>query len=167
MAHRRSNSNKIRNLRWSRNQNTFLALAAGTSAQTLVTAGSDTETLMRLHVELVAWVDGTQTPSVLTQVAVGAIVMPEGQGTTVVSSPITDDNAPWLFYDRFALGYEEYVTDVIDAPGLTSYRKSIDVKSMRILRPDREVQLVIESTTIASAVSVNVSMSFSGLFGQH
>ncbi len=90
--------------------------------------------------------------------------MPEGQSTTVVSSPITDDSAPWLWYTRFTLGYEEMVTDVVDVPGLSSYREVIDAKAMRVLRPDREVQLVFEQASVLSANNVNVVANFRGLF---
>ncbi len=168
MAHRRSNSSpKIRNLRWGRSVSRFNAQSAGTAALVFITAADTQDTIMRMHLEICAWIDAVQTPSKLIDVAVGAIVMPEGQGTTVVSSPITDDTAPWIFYERFVLGYEEYVTDVIDSPGLTTFRKTIDVKSMRILRPDREVQLVFEQATIVTAAACNLTVSASVLLGQH
>ncbi len=163
----RSEAPKIRNLRWSRNTFTFANFGAGTAALTFITAGQETDTLMRLRGELLCFLDGTSAPGKLVQIAIGAIVMPEGQGTTVVSSPSTDDTAPWLFYEQFTLGYEEAVTDVISYPGIGIYRKTIDVKAMRILRPDREVQLVVENTTLLSAAAVNLVFGVSGLFGQH
>ena len=122
---------------------------------------------MRIRGELVSWIDGASAPGKAVQIAVGALVMPEGQGTTVVSSPITDDNAPWLFYERFVLGTEEMVTDVVDIPGLTIFRKTIDVKAMRILRADQEMQIVMENATILASSSVNLSFQASALFGQH
>ncbi len=168
MSHRRSSSQpKTRTFHWSRATQSFLAQGAGSVGGTIITAGANAETIMRMHIELTCWIDAVQTPSKLVEVAVGALVMPEGQGATIVSEPVVDDSAPWFFYERFALGYEEYVTDVIDSPGLTTFRKTIDVKSMRILRPEREVQLVLTNTTILSAAAINFSMSTSVLFGQH
>ena len=63
------------------------------------------------------------------------------------------------------LGYEEYVVDVIDAPGLTVYRSPIDSKAMRIVR-NQEVQLVVHNTTLIGAASVNVSVHGRFLTGQ-
>ncbi len=169
MATRRSSRSqpRIRNLRWDGALHSFAAFGAGTSAQVMVTAGSDTETLMRIRGELICYKDAASTPGLSAQIAIGAIVMPEGQSTTVVSSPITDDTAPWLFYETFVIGYEEMVTDVVDVPGLSSFRKTVDVKAQRILRPDREVQLVVENVTITGATTVNLMFAFRALLGQH
>ena len=172
MAPRRSNRGgrilpKIQNLRWSGGSNVFSALSAGSVAATMISGAATTDTIMRMRGELMAYVDTTQAPGGHVRIAVGAIVMPEGQGTTVVSSPITDDLAPWWFYETFALGYEEMVTDVIDVPGITSFRKTIDVKGMRILRPDQEMQIVVENLTIVSALSINVSIVDRILIGEH
>ena len=81
-------------------------------------------------------------------------------------SPIADATAPWFYYSTFALGYEEMVTDVVDVPGITSYRETIDVKAMRRLRPQEEVQCVFENTTIDGAAAVNVSVFGRFLMGQ-
>jgi len=160
-------SPKIRNLRWGGNSHVFAALAAGDSAQVMITAADTNDTIMRIRGELLCYVDGFLTPGRLAKIGIGAIVMPEGQGTTVVSGPLADDSAPWLFYESFLVGYEEYVTDVVDNPGLTIFRKTIDVKAMRILRPDRELQIVAENATIGTAVAVNLSLTFRALIGQH
>jgi len=163
----RNRKSPIDQVRWDGGNFFFGALTAGTSALVFTTAGSDTETLMRIRGELTIWVNGVQAPAQAAHIAVGLIVMPEGQSTTVVSSPITDDNAPWLMYEQFILGYEEYVVDVVDAPVLTAVRKTIDVKAQRILRPDREVQLVVENVTVSGAVGVNINFAARALFGQH
>ena len=93
--------------------------------------------------------------------------MQAGSGTTVIQSPLTDPDAPWLFYERFHLGYEEMVIDVVDVPGITSFRKTIDSKAMRILREGREVQLVIENLTVNGAASIDCSFGFRMLLGTH
>ncbi len=170
MAHRRSRGpfkDKIQETRWSGALQNFSAQAAGTSALLMITAGSFTTTLLRLRGEINCYVDGASAPGKLCEIGIGALVVQEGSGTTVIQAPLTDPEAPWLFYERFVLGYEEMVTDVIDVPGLSIFRKTIDTKSMRILRPGREVQLVIENVTIQAATSVNLQISSRGLFGTH
>ncbi len=158
---------RIQNLRWAGANHSFFSLAAGSAAQLFITAANVSDTLMRMRGNLVCWIDGLEEPAPAVDVAVGAIVMPEGQGTTVVSSPITDSEAPWLWYDRFTLGYEEMVSNVVDIPGISSYRSVVNSKAMRILRPDREVQLVVEQATITTAASINLSVNFRVLLGQH
>jgi hypothetical protein len=93
----------------------------------------------------------------MVRVGVGALVVQAGSGSTVIQSPLSDPDAPWLFYEVMTVGYEEMVTDVIDVPGLTSVRKTIDNKAMRVLRPGREVQLVFENQTLHTATNVNIS----------
>jgi len=134
---------------------------------TYLTAAVETETLMRQRGNLSCFLDTTQSPGILIDVAIGTIVMPEGQSTTVVSSPITDENAPWIFYSRFTVGYEEMVTDVVDVPQMTSYRENVDTKAMRILKPDQEIQLVIEQATLGGAGEVNLTLSDRILIGEH
>ena len=122
---------------------------------------------MRLRGELIAYVDGAQAPGGLVTVGIGALVVQAGSSTTVIQSPISHPAAPWFFYERFSLGYEEMVTDVIDVPGITVFRKTIDVKAMRILRPGREVQLVFEQGSLLTALSVNLEFGFRMLLGTH
>ncbi len=55
------------------------------------------------------------------------------------------------------IGYEEMVTDVVDVLGLTSQRLVIDSKAMRIVR-NSEIQMVVENTTIGSALAVNLNV---------
>ncbi len=136
----------------------FSALSAGTSAQVAIGSQTTEETLLRVRGSLMAYVDAAQAPGGQALIGVGLIVMPEGTATTVTSSPISDGNAPWLWLSTFTLGYEEMVTDVIDIPGLTSYRETIDSKAMRILRPDREIQIVAENVTGLTALSVNIAV---------
>jgi len=163
MANRRGK--KIDFTRWTDFSVSASALAAGSVASNAGSAGTGTETLMRTRGQLCAWIDGLEAPATSIVVSVGLIVMPEGQGSTVVSEPFADGNAPWFYFTRFTLGYEEYVTDAIAAPGLSVYRETLDVKAMRILRADREVQFVVTNTTLISAASVNVSLTGRFLIG--
>jgi len=120
---------------------------------------------MRARGNLLAFADTTQAPGGLIDVAVGMVLVPEGTGTTVLWSPITDAIAPWFFYSRFHLGYEEMVTDVVDVPIATGYREAIDSKAMRKIRPDLEIQFVVEQATIATAMAVNVRVAGRFLLG--
>ncbi len=159
---------KIRNLRWTGAVNTFLALSAGSSAQAYIGSATDTETLLRQRGQLLCYLDAAQAGSgAMVDVAIGTIVMPEGQGTTVVSSPITDENAPWLYYERFVVGYDEYVTDVVTNIGGPVFRATIDTKAMRILKPDQEVQLVVEQASLNAASPINIVLTDRVLIGEH
>ncbi len=166
MAHRRSRVKKIEAVRWTRNHFFFGAQAAGSVALNFITSADAIDTVLRIRGEVTSWIDGNDAPPVGVDCALGLLVMPEGQGTTVLSSPITDENAPWLLYERWTLAYEEIVTDVIAAQGVLSFRKTIDNKAMRILRPDREVQIVFEQATVSGAGSVNCGFAASVLLGQ-
>jgi len=143
---------------WTGFQGSSLAQNAGSVGVTLNPAQHDPETLLRSRGNLLTFMDTTQTPAGLIDVGVGMILVPEGTGTTVLWSPITDDDAPWFWYDRFVVGYEEMVTDVVDVPGITSYRSVIDSKAMRIVR-NQEVQLVVEQATLGTAEAINTTVS--------
>ncbi len=164
MARRRSGK-KIDNLRWVGVFAGFLGQAAGASGLTALSATTMPDTIMRTRGTLTAWIDVLQAPAVAARVSIGLVKVPEGTGTTVLWSPFADTNAPWFWFTLFVLGYEEYVTDVVDCPGITSYREIIDSKVMRRVRPDEEVQLVIENTTFAGAVGVNVQFAGRVLLG--
>ena len=164
MARRRSG--RRTDLRWTLASSNFLAVASGTAGVTALSSATFSETLLRTRGEMMCWVDGLEAPATLARVGVGLIVMPEGQGTTVISSPISDGDAPWLYHRQFTIGYEEYVTDVIQAVHLSSFREVVDVKAMRILRPDQEIQCVVEQTTIAGAVTLNLILQLRFLLGR-
>jgi len=134
----------------------FLALSAGVIGTVLFSVTESPYTIMRSRGSLTAWIDGAQSGGQAIRVAVGMILVPEGSGSTVQYNPIADANAGWFFYSTFTLGYEEMVTDVIDVPGLSSYREVIDVKAMRRVGPQQEIQMVVENGTIGSAASLNL-----------
>jgi len=143
---------------WTRANFAFGALSAGSAAATLISAGTATRnTIMRTRGNLLAYVDGPQGPGGQVSVGIGFIMMPEGQGTTVVTSPLTDSSAPWFWVEYFHLAYEEMVTDVIDIPLAAIFRQVIDSKAMRVFRPEREIQVVVEQATSLGAMSINVS----------
>ncbi len=161
MARARSSSGRSADVRWTLAAPAALALSAGQIGVNVISATSSLrETLLRIRGEFMAWADGTQAPGASANITAGMIVVPEGTGTTVTVSPLSDSQAPWLWYEAMTLGYEEYVTDVVDCPILTAKRVLVDNKAMRILRPKTEVQLVVENTTLGAALTVNVA----GLF---
>ncbi len=162
----RGHEKSIDVVRWAGAHHQFNAQGAGTIAQLMVSDGL-TEILLRIRGEIVCFMDGASAPAKLVRLGIGALVVQAGSGTTVIQSPLSDGDAPWLFYETFDIGYEEMVTDVIDVPGITSFRKTIDSKAMRILRPGREVQLVVENITLGSAASVNLGFGFRMLLGSH
>jgi len=155
MPHARGQK-KIDTVHWTPFIGASLALGAGSAGQTLLAAQHLPETLMRTRGNLLCYADATQVPGALTDVAIGFILVPEGTGSTVLWSPITDGDAPWFYYDRFAIGYEEGVTDVIALQGVPVYRATIDSKAMRKVR-NREIQMVVEQVTTGTALSINVT----------
>ena len=122
---------------------------------------------MRTRGEMLAYLPGAAGPSIWVDVAVGFALVPEGTGTTVLWFPITDANAPWLYYERFSLAHDEKVTDVIGIPDATSFRKTIDVKAMRIVRGDMELQAVFEQATLGTAGAVDLTAAGRFLMGAH
>ena len=166
MARNSRSGRKIDFTRWEGIQESALALSAGTLAVTLIAAASDPQTILRTRLEVLGYMDGLLGPGALVAIGMGLIIMPQGQGAIVVSSPLSDPNAPWFWYTAFTIGHEELVTDVIDNSGLSVYRGTVDSKAMRIQRSDREVQLVFELVTIGNAGAVNLSVTGRMLIGK-
>ena len=164
MARRRSGK-KIDYVHWTYGSFQTGGLSAGTLAKNFFAAQHDPETLLRFRGSLLGYLDGVQSPGAWISVGVGLILVPEGTGTTVLWSPITDGDAPWIWVDYFELAYEEYVVDVISAQGASSYRSIIDNKAMRIAR-NQEVQCVVENATIGNTADLNLSMSGRFLAGR-
>jgi len=162
---RTRHAKKVRYTRWEGLQQTFAGRAAGTAGANIISAASDPQTLLRTRGELVCSLDGTQAPGALIAVGVGLILVPEGTGTSVLWSPISDPNAPWFYYSQFVLGYEEMVTDVVDTAGFPLVRLTIDSKAMRIQRSDVEIQMVVENVTLGSAAEVTLAVTGRMLFG--
>jgi len=161
---RGGHAKKIDSVHWTYGSWSAAALTAGIQAATLFPAQHLPETLLRLRGEWLAWLDGTSVPGLGVAVSVGIIQVPEGTGATVLWSPITDGDAPWIWWDTFHLGYEEMVTDVVDVPGITSGRRIIDSKAMRKLR-NTELQVVTENATFLSASGINAFGSVRALTG--
>ncbi len=164
MADRGRHAKKIQSTHWTYSSFASGAQTAGTFGATLYSAQHLPETLLRLRGEWLAYMDGTSGPGDLVAIGIGFIQVPEGSGATVTWSPITDGDAPWIWVDYALLGYEEMVTDVVDVPGITSVRRVIDNKAMRILR-NTEIQCVVENATVQGASAVNVALNVRSLTG--
>ena len=144
---------------WQFSSGSFSALAAGNTALQFSAVGALSTTLLRIRGEITGYVDAAQAPGGLIQVNYGIILVEDGAGTGSRWTPVDDATAPWLLYGTAILGYEEMVTDVIDVPGITSFRHVIDNKAMRVIRPDQELQFVVENTTVFTAMPLNMAYS--------
>ena len=164
-SHVRTVSRKIDHTSWDLFSLTFSALSAGSSALTCISAGTVPVTLMRARGEVLGSMDGTSGPGDLVLVTWGVHRVPEGTGATVLTEPFGDPNADWWLYGQGVLGYEEMVTDVVDVPGITSFRTIVDNKGMRKIPPDAEFQLVVTNTTLIVTSAVNVAVNVRFLLG--
>ncbi len=157
---------KINTLRWVGIQGATLAQAAGSIAvAAVVAAGTPPETIMRTRGWFSAWLNNAQAPGQSVIISAGLILVPEGQGSTVIWDPFNDFNAPWFWFEEFTLGYEEGVTDVTDI-GISKRFVEVDSKAMRRASGDEEVQLVVTNTTLGSASQVDTSLTGRMLLGR-
>ncbi len=139
--------------------------AGGTAATQAVDSTANTETLLRTRGNLTCWLDGSLSAAISVRVAVGLLLVPGGSATTVLSSPITDADASWLWYTTFTLGFEVYIAGAFNAR-VTEHMEVIDSKAMRIIRPDVEIQLVAETVAVIGAgAPVNIAFDGRMLFG--
>ena len=158
---------KIDNLRWLGSiVAPFAAMGSGSQAFTVANAGVPRETIMRTRGQVIVAIDGTSAPGTMALISMGLVLVPEGQGTTVVWEPFNDAEAPWFWHYETFLGYEEMVTDVIDVPGITSDRVIVDSKAMRKANVDEEIQFVITNTVvIGGGEIINAAATFRFLLG--
>ena len=153
---RRRGAKKIDTVHWTYGSFSFNAQGAGSPAVNVLSAQHLPETILRIRGSFSGYVDGASAPGKLVGCGLGLILVPEGSGTTGTWTPITDGDAPWLWVSYFELGYEEMVTDVVDVPGISSYREVIDSKAMRHVR-NQELQCVLEVATILTVTNVNIN----------
>ena len=161
----RAFTKKIDHTLWELSTAFFAGLTAGASAAQFSTVGTTPTTLLRIRGEVMGFLDVAGDPPFGVQISYGIHLVPEGTGTTVLADPFADANASWLLYGTAFIGYEEMVTDVVDIPGITSFRHVIDNKAMRKIPPDTEMQFVVVNTTVGGAKGVNVSYQLRWLQG--
>ena len=155
---------KIEVVHWTYGSFVFAAQAAGTAAVSVLSAQHLPETLLRIRGEWALSMVGVQAPQRGLALSIGLILVPEGTGTTVLWSPITDGDAPWMWWDTMHLLYNETVVDVIGSQATLSGRRVIDSKAMRKDR-NQELQCVIENASIIGGASVDVVGSVRVLAG--
>ena len=155
MANRGRHAKRIDTVHWTLIQESALALSAGSVAANALPAQHLPETLLRIRGEWTAGFAAGGASSRGVTVTAGLIQVPEGTGTTVLWSPNTDGDAPWIWWDVFNLVYKEMVTDVIDLPNTASARRVMDSKAMRKIR-NTELQFVVENATINSLAAATI-----------
>ncbi len=113
----------------------FTSVATGASAAiNVLSAQHLPETLLRIRGEWIALLTSGLVDARGAAPTAGLILVPEGTGTTVLWSPITDGDAPWIWWDVMHLAYAEYVVDAVQASQASSGRRVIDSKAMRKVR---------------------------------
>ena len=147
-ARRSGFAKKIEVVHWTYGSFEFVAQAAGAAAVNVFPAQHLPETLLRMRGEWIAALGGAAVNGVAVAVSIGLIQVPEGTGTTVLWSPITDGDAPWIWWDTIHIVYTEQVTDVTFSSQTSSGRRTIDSKAMRKIR-NTEIQCVVEQATIS------------------
>ena len=155
---------KIETVHWTLGTVSMNSQGAGSQAVNVLSAQHLPETLMRIRGQYDVFKNAVGVPGEHVSVTVGLIAVPEGTGSTVLWSPQTDGDAPWIWWYSTVIAYEEMVIDVVDVPGITSARATIDNKAMRRLR-NQEIQFVAENITLGSVMSVNHTLSARFLSG--
>ena len=156
MAHGRGRHQKtIDTVHWTYGSFSAFSAGAGSIGVQVFPAQHLPETLLRMRGEWTCNPSSAAVPDTSASVAVGIIQVPEGTGTTVLWSPITDGDAPWIWWDTMQIVYTEMVTDVIAPQAAVAGRRVIDSKAMRKLR-NTELQFVVENATLQAALSVDV-----------
>ncbi len=167
MAHRRSGfAKKIDTVHWTLIQEAAINQAAGIVAFNASPAQHLPETLLRIRGEWAVDLGGAAADNVGVVVTAGLILVPEGTGTTVLWSPNTDGDAPWIWWDAMHLLYDEMVTDGNFSSQTASGRRVIDSKAMRKVR-NTELQYVVENVTLSglSTGPINAAMTARVLSG--
>ena len=90
----------------------------------------------------------------------GVGFIPIQSGATGTSLPLTDGDAPWIWHHVFTMG----AVLATAFGGSEHFRAEIDSKAMRIIRPDQDVLVVIESADIVGAPVINVGVDVRVLF---
>jgi len=149
MADRQRHAKKIDTVHWTLGGFVSIALASGgVAAVTAFPAQHLPETLLRTRGEWIANLSASIGSGVGAEVAVGMIQVPEGTGTTVLWDPLTDGDAPWIWWDVLNLIYKEMVTDAVWSSNTSDGRRVIDSKAMRKLR-NTELQIVVANSALA------------------
>ncbi len=168
MARRRARGRErvIGTTRWQATAVSGGVLSAGSVAVGAVLgAGAPSETILRTRGTGLLTAASSLAPGTSALISMGLVLVPEGQGTTVIWDPFNDDNAPWMWWQEITLAYEEPVANVIDLPVASAARFEIDSKAMRKANEDEELQFVATNTTFAGAMAIRITANFRFLLG--
>ena len=159
----------IDSVRWLAMTAQVAARSAGSTGVTVLSTtqlGTVGQTILRSRGVLTAWIDTTSITGLAATISCGMHLVPDGTGTTVTVNPFDDPASDWFWYSAFTLGYEEMVTDVVDVPGITSYREIVDSKAMRRRKGNEEIQFVVNNTSFLGVLAINIALDGRILVGQ-
>ena len=149
---------KIEVVHWTLIQESIVGIAAaGVSGRAASAAQHLPETILRIRGEWACSYGTNLADGIGSSITAGLILVPEGTGTTVLWSPNTDGDAPWIWWDVLNLIYREFVTDVNWSSNCSDGRRVIDSKAMRKVR-NQELQLVVENQTATGLTGGSVDM---------
>jgi len=157
-ARRSGFAKKIETVHWTTGGFSTTALGAGATAQLIATAQHLPETLLRTRGSWAARLASGLGDGIGVILECGIIQVPEGTGTTVLWSPGTDGDAPWIWWDTMILMYGEYVVDAVWPSNVSDGQRIIDSKAMRRLR-NTEIQFVAENSTISGFTGSSVAIA--------
>ncbi len=157
-ARRSGFAKKIEVVHWTYGSFQFIGQAAAIAAVNVLSAQHLPETLLRMRGEWAACFEGALPSAIGVAATIGIIQVPEGTGTTALWSPITDGDAPWIWWDSLHLLYTEQVVDTNYSSQTSSGRRIIDSKAMRKVR-NSEIQCVLETATISGLTGGNVNVA--------
>ncbi len=121
---------------------------------------SDTaETLMRVRGDVIHALDSAgQTIGDVLVVAWGLIRSASGSSDVGVS-PLTEGGAPWLAFGTATLINSGGTLDQLGAAGGSMVRWDVDSKSMRKLRENESIYLIVETISIVGAPASDFAFS--------
>ena len=147
-------------LKWDDFAFSALALSAGDTSAVVISPVTESQTIVRTRGELLCWMDGAPTPPRLIRVGIGLLVQQAGATATV--SPLTDGDAPFFWYDVVTLMSDNTAAGGAPQQPMASSRAVVDGKAMRVLRPDQDIFVVIETADVVGASASDIG--FDGRF---
>ena len=150
----RAPAGKRRLYDWEGGTSSSLALAsvAGTQA-TLFTADA-AETIVRVRGQILVQLNTGSVEGDSAVVAAGLIVA--STGSTIAVDPFTEAGANWLWHQFIIVHTEGIVGGVAEQGDMSGALVTIDNKSMRKIREDEVIQLMIFNGNVAGAPQVDV-----------
>ncbi len=149
MAFRRS-SGRPNDYDWELMRGTDLDRAAGSIVQFEALLSDTAETLMRVRGDVFLALGAVGQTVLDTVVGAWGLIRSASGSSDVGVSPITEGGAPWLAYGVVTLLNLEGSAN-LGFEGLTMKRWDVDSKSMRKLRENESIYVVVETADIVGA----------------